>query len=190
MEVVVWKSPVYLPARLATLWRLPRSPRGGCLRCWLCPFRRARGWPWGDADGRARWVLRRHGSLLQKRKRDRSIEGHVAGQGQLGGADKKEKDHESSASAIQNAEPEEEKAKNQQKYQCAVCGRWCGSRRSCSTCGGPSFEVRRGPTRFSSLETLVGGRPGAAIVRKMLDRARPVMELMDEEKFVWGVGCR
>ena len=35
------------------------------------------------------------------------------------------------------------------------------SRRCCPTCGGPSFEVRRSPTRFSSLEALVGGHPGA-----------------------------
>ena len=107
--------------------------------------------------------------FFRRGKWDRCAEGHAAGQGRLDGADKKEKDHESSANSIQNAEPKEEKAKNQQKCQCAVCGRRCelppGSRRSCPACGGPSFEVRRSPTRFSPLEALVGGRPEAGQTR-------------------------
>ena len=119
--------------------------------------------------------------------------GHPAGQEWLSSADKTEKGNKTGLSFVQNVESKEEKAKEQRKAQCAVCGKWwqpsTTARWRCPTCGGPSESwMASAPPRH-----LVEDRPGHItrtmdpIVKSMLDRARPVTEFMDEEKEVWGV---
>ena len=125
--------------------------------------------------------------------RRNGIPGQAAGQGCFSVADKEEVYSGGAAlPCLKNDEPKEKEAEKRKRWQCAICGKWwsatTASRRSCSSCGGPSFEDGEpvpslGPSRSSRARQSSHGPDS----QEHADRARPVMDFMDEEKVVWGV---
>ena len=106
--------------------------------------------------------------------------------------------------ALENDEPEEKKAEECSKWQCAVCGRcWRLSAApggGSTTCAGRVQAVAEQALRFDSpplasaparilleKQEEQNRRCVDPIVRRMLDRARPVVDFMDEEKVVWSL---
>ena len=172
MEVVVWQTSVYLPARLATSWLVFEAP---ALSSWWLLALLALSI---SACARlAMWVQMgaQVGSMEVFFRRGRSG-GQAAGQEQLSASSEAEKGNKISPILGQNAEPKGEEAKEQRKYQCAVCGRWwelsTATRRSCSACGSPSFASWRAFSSFSPSETPFGGHPGAHCTKHGSDSAK------------------